>query len=152
MTNGQTSMCCLYFQNLQQSNVMRTARGVVAWMEDYLCYRQHLPDHYDHNHGHGYDCCKHDHDDANDLFVSVVPVLSWTPSTRDMVSFVTCWFGNAHYHADDQSSADDNRDGPTSKPSSPPSPSPLSPSLSPSPTLSTKCSRWMCTVQPLIHQ
>ena len=115
-------MYWLYFQNLQQSNVMRTARGVVAWMEDYLCYRQHLPDHGDHLHDqdHGYDCCKYHHDHGNDLFVSVVPVLSWTPSTKDMVSFVTWWFDNAHYHADD------NRDGPTSKPSSS-SPSLLSP-------------------------
>ena len=46
--------------HLQQSNVIRISRLksrlVVTWMENYLCYRQHLPD-------HGYDCCKHDPDD-----------------------------------------------------------------------------------------
>ena len=81
---------------------MRTAREGVTWMEHNLCYRQHLPDHGDHD--HGYDCCKHDPDHVNDLFVSVVPVLSWTPSTRDMVSFVTWWFDNGHYHPGDQGS------------------------------------------------
>ena len=57
---------------------MRTSSKGVTWMKDNLCYRQHLPDHGhdDHDHGHGYDCCKHDPDHANDLFVSVVPVLS----------------------------------------------------------------------------
>ena len=63
MTNGQIikcqiSKCWLFVQNLDQSNVISMCRSVVIFMDDNLCYRQHLPDHQDHC----YDCCKDDHD------------------------------------------------------------------------------------------